>query len=255
MELLVAGLLTGAVVLGSTYSDNGPNAYDVQMQQELVGKTEQTVRDIIDAGDVYYMQGRPLSAANAALQYVSEWYLPMSNPMQIPTYDYTEVVKQRAVNNALLESQAPRYMFQSKDTLGIAYGAGEKNNGYNIGCPYPGVSFEGDPGFSLAQGAKVFIDRYEVPEISEYTNRWRTYAGEPTETLRAELPNEADVLISSRNPYGPLGYYMQLLRNNLFEKEAVREDFGIPPGILHNNHYKKPWGVRFTDYQPGVLYN
>lgn len=258
MEIIALGGLIGLSVLGSTYAlmGGGPNAFDVKTRQCLHGEIEETTRDISDAGDVYFMQGRPFQAANAQLKFVSEWYLPMSNPYQEPTYDLTKIIKQRAVNEALLESQAPEYIFQSKDTLGISYGAGQRNNGFNIGVPFEGVSFEGDPGFSLAKGAKVYIDRYEIPDISEYTNRYRSYGGEPTESLRAELPSEADPLITARNPYGPLGHYMQILRDNLFLKTAKNPDAGIQPNVLAGTRYKKPWNVRFMDqeYQPGPVY-
>jgi len=254
MELLIAGVLTGVAALGSNYSSSGPNTTSVLSQSEIPQQARQTARDILDAGDVYRVQGRPFSAVNDSIRNMSNAYIPMSNPLTEPTYDISKVIEQRAVNTALFESQAPRHMFDTKNTLGIPYGNGEKASGYNIGIDFPGISFSGDPGFSLAGGAKVFIDRYDVPEISPYTSFYRVNGGEPTETLRAELPDDADVMISDRNPYGPLGYYMQLLTNRLYEKTAANTEKGIHPGILSNNQRVFKNKLGFNGYQPGPVY-
>jgi hypothetical protein len=195
------------------------------------------------------MQGRPFQAANAQVKFISDWYIPMSNPTQDATYRLEDVIESRAINQSLYESQAPEYMFDASDVLNISYGAGQKNNGYNFGAPYPGISFEGDPGYSLANQAKVFIDNWIVPP-PDYTNRYFLGAGEPTENLRAELGDLADVPISNRNPYGPFGYYQSIMRNRLYER--TDPDVGIRPTTLRAP-FRRNKQVRFTNIN-NVLY-
>ncbi len=250
MEVIALGAIIGISALSSQYYfDQGPNAYDVKRKSDLHALAERHARDIRDAGDIYFMQGRPLQAGNAQVKFVSDWYLPMSNPTQEPTYELEEVIESRALNEALYESQAPKFLFESKDTLGISYGAGQKNNGYNFGAPYEGISFSGDPDNSLAHQAKVFIDNYSLPS-TEYTNRYFMAAGEPTVTQRAELGDEADVPISNRNPYGPFGYYQAIMRNRLYNESDP--NIGIRPRQIGAPPTKKR--VRFRPQPTNLFY-
>lgn len=254
LEIGAIAVLAGAAALANgDIALSGPNAYDSKKNLNINAAAAKTARDIRDAGDIYYMQGRPLQGTSAQIDYQSEWYIPLGNPIQTPTHNLNKVIESRAVNMAYLEAQAPRYTFASNDVLGISYGAGSKNNGYNIGVPYPGISFKGDPGNSLAYGGKVFIDRYRVPSIGAWTNKYDMAAGEPTETLREELGDEADVPIKARNPYGPFGYYQQIYRNQNYEKTKRNLKAGIKPHVLQNTKYKKPWQVKFVP-QPTQVY-
>ena len=254
LEVGSLALLVGAAALANgDMGLAGPNAYDSKRKQDINSLAQKTARDIRDAGDIYKMQGRPLQGTSAQISYQSEWYIPWGNPIQTPTHDLNKIIESRAVNTAYVASQAPKYTFASNDVLGISYGAGSKNQGYNIGCPYPGISFRGDPGNSLAHGGKVFVDRYRPSPISPWTNKYDMMAGEPTETLREELGDEADVPIKARNPYGPFGYYQQIYRNQNYEKTKSNLKKGIKPHVLQNTKYKKHWQVRFVP-QPTQVY-
>jgi len=254
MEIAALAVLAGAAALANgDMSLNGPNAYDSKKEKSVNAIAARVARDVRDAGDVYKMQGRPLQGTSAQIDYVSEWYIPWGNPIQTPTRDLNKVIESRATNTAYVESQAPKYNFKSTDVLGISYNAGSKNQGYNIGCPYPGISFRGDPDNSLAKGGKVFIDRYRPSPISPWTNKYRTAGGEPTETSREELPDEADVPIKARNPYGPWGYYQSIYRNQNYAQTKLNLKKGIQPHVLQNTKYKKPWQVRFAP-QPAKVY-
>lgn len=254
MEIAALALLVGASALANgDVGTSGPNAYDSKEQSSLDAASQRVARDIRDAGDVYHVQGKPMTATSAQINYQSEWYIPSGNPTQIPTHNLNRIIESRAVNTAYLEAQAPKYTFASNDVLGISYGNGVQNSGYNIGATYPGISFKWDPGNSLARQGKVFIDRYEIPDIGPYTDSYKTAGGEPTETSRKDLGNEVNVPLGSRNPYGPFGYYQSIYRNQNYAETKLNVKKGIQPHVLQNTKYKKPWQVKFAP-QPSKVY-
>jgi hypothetical protein len=210
MEILALGALAGIAVVTTENTKKMPEPMD-----PVEYDSAQIARDIADAGDVYYIQGRSNNMAESQLKNLDINWLPRSAPRQEPTKNLLDVVASKASNTALIELCAPKFFFHEKDILGIQYGAPTKNNGYNIGAQVDGVSFSGDPNFQLAQGTKVFVDRFRWPSIPDYTNFVFKGDGEPTEHLRAELGDEADVMINRRNPYGPHGYYTDLMRSQV----------------------------------------
>lgn len=241
MELLALGSLAAVGVM--TTMNKAPNTFDPTSSDAASVLAKKSARDVLDAGDVYHVQGRSLNAVEAGMNSFDTRYMPWSAPRQEPTKNWKDVVVSRAENTALVERDAPSYMFRQLDTLGISYGAPTKNSGYNILIPLEGVSMEGDPGYSLARLPKVFIDRFSYPELPEYTNWMFKGPGEPTETLRAELGNDADVMVRQRNPYGPFGYYQSILRNRA--DDETREKGNMKPDVLRAPPYAKQvrWGT------------
>lgn len=212
-----------------------PNAFSVKKSADPLETVRPHLRDYLDGGDVYFVLGRPINQATAQLNDV---LAPMSFPEQTPTYKYPDIAKNRASNIALHQANAPQYFFKQQEPLGISYGAPDKNNGYNIEVPLPHVSFQGDPGYSLANLNKKYVDRYELPRLPDYSGVHWSGHGEPTMNLRAELPNEADVPLNARNPYGPHGYYQQIHKNRLYDK--VKEVGHIKPDVLKAPAWKRP---------------
>lgn len=248
MEFLVIGTLFG---LGAaTTMRKAPNTYTPTESESVNQVARNRARDLVDGGDVYHVQGRSLNAVEAGLNSFSTRYAPYSAPRQDATHSWAEVAANRAENTALVERDAPRYMFDQRNTLGIAYGAPHNNATYNLSCEVAGVSFPGDPGYSIARLPKVFNERYSYSDIPEYTTWHFKGDGEPTVLNRAELPNEADVMIHQRNPYGPFGYYQSILRNRAADE--TRQTGNVKPGVLRQqppirrvswNIQKGPMGV------------
>lgn len=242
MELAVLALLAGISAL-STRGDD-PNAFDIKDSENAAKTVKAIAREIADGGDVYHVGGRSVNAAEAGLNALDTRFTPYGAVRQEPTHNIQDVIASRAENEAMVREHGARFLFGVLDTLGIHYGAPNKNAGYNIMLQKPNVSFTGDPNFSLAQLNKAFVDRYEDMPYPDYTTWYMKGDGEPTENFRAELGNEADTFLNHSNPYGPFGYYQSILRNKAMAETEERGH--LKPDVLRAPPHKKhvSWNPR-----------
>lgn len=231
MELIGLAVLAGASMATDLLMEQ-PNSENITANLPAKAYVGRYVRDFQDGGIPYCMT----HSFNQAEAQIGVSFTPLSYPDQTPTSSFFDTATNAAERWATYESQAPKYHFENLGTLGISYGAPDKNNGYNIGVPLEGVSFQGDPGYSLANLGKVFVDRYRYPELPDYTGWHNMRAGEPTANLRAELPNDADVAISARNPYGPHGHYQKIFQNQLYD--AAEKRGNLKPSVLGPPRWK-----------------
>lgn len=231
MELIGLATLAGAA-LATEFSSEQPNYENITANLPPKAYVGRYIRDFQDAG-IPYCMSRSFNQAEAQ---IGNSYAPFSYPDQRQTSSFYDTSVDAAQRYAIFESESPKYYFDNKGTLGISYGAPDKNNGYNIGVPLEGVSFQGDPNYSLANGGKVFVDRYRYPDLPDYTGWHNMRAGEPTANSRAELPNDADVMISARNPYGPHGHYQRIFQNQLYD--AAQQRGNLKPSVMGPPRWK-----------------
>lgn len=233
MELIGLAILAGTAVAVNS-SDTDPNTYNCTESKPPSEFYERYARDFADAGIPYSL----MRSANQGQAQIGTSYAPLSYPSQKPTYECREIFDDAAETHAVYESRAPQYFFNQFKQLGISYGAPTNNNGYNIGVQVEGISFPGDPDFSLAKLGKVFVERYRPSDVSDYAyGRHFMGAGESSMNLRPDLPNEADVAITERNPYGNIGHYQLIMNNRLYDFAA--EKGHLKPDVLHAPNFKK----------------
>lgn len=219
MELVVLSLIG----LGTYYLSQERHSAPINGEKELASRVSTQHKDNREAGIFWGNQrGGEQNTVN-----LNNAHKPFSAPTQTPTHSIDAITKDQAIRSAFIQTYAPDFYF--RNNIEIPYTSAAA--GVYSGVELPGRnSIQGDPGASLAQKPRTYIN----PEPSlNAGDRGTTGAmgSSESEVWNEEYVPPTGQLNYNMNPYGPGGAY-QTIYNERDERISIQK--GVNRSVLLN---------------------